>query len=305
MVSQFRTIVFAVVFTLGHANGSSIKPLQTDSFDVEFVRNVQYGSATSQAGRELELEMDIYKPINGNTKRHLIILAHGGYFLSGSKENFSEEAEELAKAGFVVASINYRLIDIENSDWASQRACVDAVHDMKAVIRYFVKDSETGDHYGIDPNNIFIGGYSAGAITALHCAYANTMEEVLLMGDEKLLDYAVKNGGLEGKSGNAGYEVKIKGVINIAGSMKSCEFMEPGDPALFSVHGTMDYVVPFNIGTTGETKIETMGSGKIHPYANKIGLKNELIAIDGGNHFAFFDCLDCLERLVKFVSSLP
>jgi hypothetical protein len=46
-----------------------------------------------------------------------------------------------------------------------------AVYDAKAAVRYLRKDFENGDNYGIDTSAIFIGGYSAGAITSLHLSY--------------------------------------------------------------------------------------------------------------------------------------
>ena len=46
-----------------------------------------------------------------------------------------------------------------------------AVADAKSAIRYFRKDFANGDTYGIDSNTIFIGGYSAGGVIAVHLAY--------------------------------------------------------------------------------------------------------------------------------------
>ena len=104
--------------------------------------------------------MDIYQPKGDQlSKRPLIILAHGGYFLFGDKNEFSEEAVTLAKAGYVVASINYRLIDVESSDTASMKALIDAIQDIRAAVRYFFRDAKTVNKYGIDTDRIAIGGY--------------------------------------------------------------------------------------------------------------------------------------------------
>ena len=49
---------------------------------------------------------------------------------------------------------------------------------MKASVRFFTKDAATTNTYKINPNKIFIGGYSAGAITALHYGYVNNESEL-------------------------------------------------------------------------------------------------------------------------------
>ena len=42
---------------------------------------------------------------------------------------------------------------------------------MKISLRYFYKDASTTNCYRIDTNNVFVGGSSAGALTAIHMAY--------------------------------------------------------------------------------------------------------------------------------------
>ena len=145
------------------------------------------------------------------------------------------------------------------------------------------------------------GGYSAGAITALHYAYVNTDEEVLEMGGPELLDYVKKHGGLNGDSGNPGYPSKIKGVINISGSLYRAKFIAPGDPVLFSVHGTADDIVPFVSGATGDTDIITEGSALIHVRAGQVGIINQLVKIEDDDHLAFFGCANCMQKLRQFV----
>ena len=46
---------------------------------------------------------------------------------------------------------------------------------MVGVNRF--EDFTFGDTYGIDTSTIFIGGYSAGAITSLHLAYVDDISE--------------------------------------------------------------------------------------------------------------------------------
>ncbi|MEO9533245.1 MAG: alpha/beta hydrolase [Crocinitomicaceae bacterium] len=269
--------------------------------------DVQYGQSTTQGGVVQELKMDIYQPAlsDNNQKRPLIILAHGGYFIFGDKSSFAKECAYFAQSGYVAVSINYRLIDVEGDSIITPRhAVIDAVNDMKAAVRYFTKDAASENKYNVDIDNIFIGGYSAGAITSLHYAYANKVMDVLQMGGEELVEYVKENGGFEGQSGNPGYPMKVKGVINIAGSLHSADLVNKGEPALYSVHGTSDVTVPFETGLTGETLVKTEGSGLIHKKANKVGVKNLLHKMPGLDHSAFYYCDECLDEMRQFLFEL-
>lgn len=293
--------VVSVVFSISklHAQHRYLDNVFTD---IHVEENIAYGLNFTQSGEQQTLKCDIYFPDNDSVKnRPLIILAHGGYFLGGDKKDISSTCYELAMAGYVVASINYRLIDVKETEEAYKRAGIDAIFDMKASVRFFRKSFEKNNEYGIDTSAIFIGGYSAGAITALHYAYVSTMDEASSLGGQLLTKYIQGCGGLEGNSGSKNYSSQIHGVINIAGALHHVELVEKNEPPLFSVHGTMDDIVPYETGVSGESGVVTQGSKLIHDYAKKVGLKNELISIKEGDHFSFFSCENCMPELRKFL----
>ena len=298
-------ILCNLVFTFTALTFSAENPIRFRDLlfeDIKVTEDIHYGTNKSQAGLTEKLLLDIYEPANDTMlKRPLIILAHGGYFLFGSKADMALECENLAQAGYVVVSINYRLIDVAESVLSYKRAGIDAISDMKAAVRFFVKDAATTNLYKIDSENIFIGGYSAGAITSLHYAYANTLEDGFLMGGEDMLQYISLHGGIEGNSGNPGYASNVRGVINIAGSLYDADMVDADEPVLFSVHGTADDIVPYEIGKSGNSDVTTEGSGLIHQRAAKVGLINQLVTVEGGDHFTFFGCLDCHKKLRSFV----
>ena len=296
-------LVFIALFAVSiHGWSQSKKKRDKDGVAVQVDRNVSYGKAVTQAGTEMDLKMDVYWTDSGSTElKPLVILAHGGYFIAGDKGDFADECRFFAEEGFVAVSIQYRLIDVMNTDEVSMRAVIDAVHDMRASVRFFYKSAAEENGYGIDTNNVFIGGYSAGAITSLHYAYASSMADAEEMGGEWFVQYIGENGGFEGKSGNDGYSSKIRGVINIAGSLHSAKFVESHEPVLYSAHGTDDGIVPYELGTTGETTVETEGSYLIHKQAELVGLRNYLRTFPGGNHASFFICRDCREEVSNFI----
>ena len=91
----------------------------------------------------------------------LAIFVHGGGLTSGDKLNINPVfLNALASAGFVVASVNYRL--------APQYKFPVQIEDLKCAIRYLRGNAQM---YGINGSEIFLFGTSAGgelsAIAAL------------------------------------------------------------------------------------------------------------------------------------------
>nr|GFD50188.1 hypothetical protein [Tanacetum cinerariifolium] len=105
--------------------------------------------------------------------------------------------------GYVAAAIDYRLLNPNFRSLlavaANQANLVDAViraaADVKAAVRYFKHDADSANTYHIDPTHIFVGGYSAGAITALQVAYTESVTE-----NPVTTNAYNANGGLEGNT---------------------------------------------------------------------------------------------------------
>ena len=238
---------------------------------------IQYGQNTTYTGSNQNLTLDFYQPTGDTaTARPLIIWAHGGSFLGGSSTDIDVAtlSARFAKKGFVCASINYRLGFFPIDSANSVKAVMRAVQDMKAAIRFFYKDRSTGTNlYKIDTNNIFIGGSSAGAITALHCAYLDRTCEINPYVSQTTLTTL---GGLEGNSGNACYSSKVKGVINLCGALARYGWFEAGDLPLCSMHGTADATVKYSRGMVnpGVPLMYIDGSRMLQERATAIGVQH-------------------------------
>lgn len=270
---------------------------------VSTTNNVVFGSSAKTAGGTQELSMSIYQA-QGDTEinRPLVILAPGGSFSALGFETMAAYAELLAKAGYVSAVINYRLN--ESNDRSQERmflAVVQAVQDQKAAIRFFRKDADTNNQYKINPDKIFIGGYSAGAVTSLHTAYIENVDEVA----GSLATIINDNGGWEGDSGNPGYSSAVAGVINLAGGVLDVNYIDAGEAALYNVHGTADEVVAYTSGPADGTEVVLFGSQPIHARAQSVGVTSELLAITDGDHDTPVDisCGSCNVRLLGFLYS--
>ncbi|MBI3518201.1 MAG: T9SS type A sorting domain-containing protein [Bacteroidetes bacterium] len=265
--------------------------------------NVVYGSNINSGGSTQSLKMDIYEPTGDvETARPLIIWAHGGSFQTGSSTDGDVTAlsQAFAKKGYVCASINYRLGFFPLDSINAIKAVVRAVQDMKASIRFFYKDRLTTNTYKIDTNNIFIGGSSAGAITALHTAYLDKTCEINYYLTPSIVGTL---GGIDGYSGNQCYSSKVKGVINLCGALGRYGWLEAGDIPFCSMHGTADGTVKYNRGMVnpGVPIILLDGSRMLKEQANAVGVNNPFYTWYGQNHVPYSSNTAYMDTTIRFV----
>lgn len=255
--------------------------------EYELLSDIKYGSAVNLEGKTQDLLLDVYHP-QGDTAalRPLIIWAHGGSFIGGSKtqEEVTQFAKYYAQAGYVTASIGYRLgidqstiFDPPKAERELYKAAMRATQDGKAAIRFFKRSvAENGNPYRIDTSRIMLGGSSAGALLSLHTAYLTTMEELNEAAPAGLLDDI--GGGLEGLSGNPGYSTQLKGVINLCGALGKASWIQPGDIPLISMHGDRDNTVPYKYGIAGLPAfgigVKVEGSYLVDSAAQAAGVKS-------------------------------
>ena len=237
----------------------------------------------------LDLKLDVYYPKTDLFKnRPLVMLIHGGAFYIGSKESACEAtlATSLAKRGYLVASIDYRLgfklmpSDIELSAYR-------AIQDANAALRFLAHNAKG---LGIDPTQVYIGGTSAGAVASLNTAFMKNDER-----PERIMKASQE--GLLGKieeSGNKYTEkFTIKAVVNMWGAVADLNIIDKDEniPVL-SIHGTADDIVPFendypfrNSLMINRLVMDKMyGSKSIHDRLQILGIRNRLVSLDGLGH---------------------
>ena len=257
----------------------------TDLFKDTTRETVQYGANSDLYGNGQYLKMEVIQPKTDTVKRRpLIILAFGGGFLYGmrTEQYMIDLCQTFAVKGYVAVSIDYRLIPfgLYGDPVSSVAVQVQAIQDMRASIRYFVKDAQTINKYKIDTNNIFIGGVSAGAITAMQTAYLDTLRTANI--PSGVLDIIRQQGGIDGNSGNPGYKFKIKGVLSLSGGMLSADLFRKGDPAYLSIHGTKDSTLIYgkHAGLDGD--------GACYVAALAAGVPALHVPVQGGDHVGFY-----------------
>jgi acetyl esterase/lipase len=237
--------------------------------------NTEYGKALNIAGSQENLLLDMYEPAGDTaTKRAMIIFIHGGGWTSGTKSQGKELCSMFAKKGYVAASIDYRL-GIENpvNDKTRGEAVYRGVQDIKAAIRFARANASI---YKIDPAQIFIGGYSAGAVNAIHAAYWNEYEVPPNI-DKTRWD------NLEGSGGNASFSSGVQAVFSIAGSIVNLSWIQGGEPPIVCVHSKTDKVEPYNEGLDGKG-IYVYGGASIVQKANSINVSSTLFTFENIAH---------------------
>lgn len=237
----------------------------------------------------LDLKLDIYYPKTDIFKsRPLVMLIHGGAFYIGSKESACEQAlaTSLAKCGYLVASIDYRLgfkltpSDIEQSAYR-------AVQDAHAALRFL---SHNAKGLGIDPSQVYVGGTSAGAVASMNVAFMDNDER-----PERILEDS--KAGLLTKiedSGNKYTETfEIKSIANLWGAVADLNILDTDEKiSVLSIHGTADEIVPFendypfrNSLMVNRLVMDKMyGSKSIHDRLKIQGNRTRLIALEGLGH---------------------
>jgi acetyl esterase/lipase len=237
--------------------------------DVTMEADLQYGSAPGADGAPVTLLLDLYQPKGDTaTDRAAIVWVHGGGFKNGDKAEGvpAVMAPMLAKHGYVVVSINYRLLAPDSCSGASgvSPACYDAatkaVHDGLAAVRWLRANAE---EYGLDPDDIGIGGESAGAIIATG---------VGVHADDP------------GQSGNPGFDSTVDGWFSISGGLPGGLFVDATDAPGYLISGTADVVVPYQWSVDTDTALRAAG------------VESTLVTLDGAGHVPFAEYGDVMRR---------
>ena len=267
---------------------------QTEIFNSVSKTTVNYSDVYNDNSHK----MDIYTP-NGDSEinRPIILYMHGGSFYAGDKSTTDcvDFCESMAKRGYVTASLNYRLatniVGFLTSNEAQYETVLKAVSDAKAAVRYFRKDFANNNTYKIDPNTIFVAGYSAGAVIAIHQAYIDNISDLpssIIDNDgsafnvQSIINNVGGVYGLEGDAGNYGYSSDVSGVISFAGGI-NISWIDDNDEPLVSVQGTEDPTVNYNCAPALNSSLvlDLCGTGEMHPQADLVGVINDKLIFNG------------------------
>ena len=282
--------IYAFVFTLAVMATQVLQAQNCGArYHDQIFQNVTITSnITYTTSNNTNLKLDVYEPTGDTASmRPLMILAHGGSFIGGSKTQdgvVTQLCNSFAKRGYVCAAINYRLGGIFDmfADSTAKDVVMKAISDGKSAIRFFKKDAATNNTYKIDPSKVFVGGNSAGAVLYAHCVFIDSVNEA----PASLRNIINLNGGIEGNSGNDGYSSEATALVNLAGGLNEAYFVGPGNKPSFNAQGDADNTVPYMCANAqgGATPVQLCGLGAMQPYYTQYSLPHHSIVYPGAGH---------------------
>ena len=248
------------------------------------------------------LKMNIYRPTNDTlSKRPVIIFAFGGGFVNGSRteKSMTKLCEAFAKRGFVTATIDYRLgMNISDKE-LSKRAVYRALQDGRAAVRFFRKNAS---NYGVDPNQVYISGHSAGAFLAYQSVYLDRDSERPT--STRSYFGRADLGGLDAIGDNKTYSNrslvsgKADGVMGFAGALGDLSYIENSSevPGVY-FHSSNDNTVPYNSGEPfsiiswlpGFNLPTVYGSNQMNNRANIVNAEHNFYSYTNRGHNVHFD----------------
>lgn len=265
--------------------------------------NLVYKEYLNQKGKEKKLHIELVRPTDNlpDKKRPLIIGLHGSGFINTCvseacylKYSKNVLTKNFTPQGFITASIEYRLASpfdfnpFDIKDDKLREVHFKAVQDARQAIKFIF---ENAAKLGIDTNNVFLIGTSAGAITALSAAFLDN-EEV----QSALLE---KYGQLEKRE-------KIKGVISLSGATYDLSYLNSEDKIpLMIVHGKQDFIVPIDKGFYLNVKHLTpvYGGRAVFEQAQKKGIPVKGFFYDFGHSYPESLSIDIFKNTNNFIKS--
>lgn len=286
--SLAQSASLCLIFCIACASTSRAATYREAVYGTTVSQNITYGTgATNFGNSQIDLKLDVYRPVAGSVplpaKSPALVVIHGGGFTGGDKSEFSDEAQIYTALGYVIVSINYRLLGHNAplepgvgegvtppppgydtlplpQGYATLNA---AVNDAAKAFKWLQDNAAT---YGVDPNRIGMGGFSAGGVISTLIGYGHPTD------------------------------VRPKIIMDLAGGMYGLEHLaQPGDPPAFIVHGDEDDSVPFHnaINLAAELKAE--------------GVYHELYVQKGRGHaiypFDFYDGKTLIEHNIDFLAT--
>lgn len=175
MFRYFLTVIFLFLISCARDENVPEKTFELDKKEL----NVSYGSDPLQ-------KMDVYFPKDYNKNTPVVFLIHGGGFIAGTKEDFTNVAELFMTRGYVAVNLSHRLVDADGIDQSppvhkkSTILVVDEVSDVAAAVE---KYKALSGSWGTGTSKMYMAGHSAGGTLAMLYVQGNKNKGVRASGN--------------------------------------------------------------------------------------------------------------------------
>lgn len=221
---------------------------------------------------------DLYQPKKSKHLSPGVLLIHGGGWTgSDGRWEMAPIAKQLAKHGYVVFNVTYRL--------APEYIYPAPVEDMREAVRWMRSHAA---EIGIDPNNIATFGYSAGGYLAAMTGYdieANHIRAVVAGGTPAKLSLYPGGDLIPQFLGGTKQEIPHRFV-----EASPVSYVSSQCPPTFVYHATSDKLVPLE-----------QPKALIHELESK-NVPHETYWIEGRNHVgAFLFPAGAIDKAIRFL----
>jgi len=222
-------------------------------------------------------KLDLYLPRRPSGVMPTAILFHGGGWVTGSKNEIALDVLPYLAMGFAVVNVDYRVARVATAPAA--------VEDSRCALRWVIRHAP---QYGFDPTRLVLVGSSAGAHLALMDAMAPATAgfDGLCPGNEPLTVAAVINffgivdvaeliAPAHPRDFAVGWIGPGPDAAARAARVSPINYVRKGVPAVLTLHGEADPVVPYT------------QAKRLHEALDRVGVPNRLVPIEGGGHGDF------------------
>ncbi len=242
--------------------------------------------------------LDIYLPPNARGKLPLVILIHGGGWLSNDKYAdigyMKKTVAEIVSSGFALASIDYR--------FSTQAVFPAQIQDCNRAVSFLY---DQADKYGFDQKRFAIMGFSAGGHLAalMGLAKNNDVKAFFMPGTSKSfrLKAVVDFYGpaelilFPGSNDAKSPESLLIGAAplarpDLAKTASPVTYVDKNDPPFLIIHGEKDELV------------SSRQSQLLSSWLKVVGVPNELVIVKDAPHFGvMFDSDEVRNKVMDFL----
>ena len=267
-------------------DGAAHDPLRTAvllGHEMAVEPNITYLHASGQ-----DLKLDVYRPWRDSTARLPVVLNfHGGGWVAGNRESRALTVLPYLQMGFAVVNVQYRLGNVALAPAA--------VEDTLCALQWVGRNAE---RYRFDLDRVVTTGDSAGGHLALatamipgdspfanQCAsteptwsgpYRNAAPKVkAVVNWYGITDVADMLQGPNIRSYAVAWFGSLPGRTALARELSPLTHARAGGPAVFTIHGDADKLVPYAHGVRLKSALD------------KAGVSNVLHTVKGGGHGGF------------------